>query len=412
MKQSSGQKAALPSDLKRRNYTAILKSFRSGEVLSANDIALETGISRQTVMKAITHFTNKGLLASAGKGESTEIGGKKPELFHFCMERYLLCIGHSGETMMFCLYDLTCRLVAKVSEQVSPNRPLEEVLQIIDTKSDELLKKVEDGPHKLYGVCLVIGGIIDHNTGVFRYSALAPSWGRDVPLRDMIQQKFPQAVIEIENVARMAACAAVLDHAEYENQSVVSIYSDLGLSASYIEKGKVLYGRHTLIGEIGPMILDYSQAQQNQDANYGSFAYLVSEEYLNKRIRQNQQAFQQSTLHKYAGDIPLKKIFQAAEDKDALACDIVKDTARIFSAALGNIMFHFDPDTIIFQGSYAKAGAYFEACLMAELEKFPFEIEPKAFQVKFDPRPLLNLQLMGATKILTRRFFSSVEWLQ
>lgn len=412
MRQSNGRKAALPSDLKQRNYTAILNTFRGGDILSANDVALQTGISRQTVMKAIAHFCSKGLLESAGKGESTEIGGKKPELFHFCMERYMLCIGHSGNQMMFCLFDLTCRVIGKSSEEVLPNRPLDEVMKIIEDKSDALLKKVNVERDKLYGVCLVIGGIIDHDTGVFRYSALAPSWGRDVPIKDMLQKRFPGVVVNVENVARMAACAAVLDNAKYEHQNVVSLYTDIGLSASYIEKGHILYGRHTLIGEIGPMILDYSQMEKHKDADKGSFSYLISEKALNEKIHKDSAAFAQSSLKQYEGTIPIRKIFQAADEGDILSRQVVSYVAAVFSAAMGNIMFNFDPDTIIFQGSYARAGAYFEECLHRELEKFPFGIEPKAFEVQFDQRPLLNLQLIGATKLLTRSFFSSIEWLQ
>ena len=104
---------ALPTDLKRKNYLSILNTFRSGKAMSANEVSEKTGISRQTVMKAVNHFMEKGLLSSAGKGESTEIGGKKPELFQFDLERYLLCIGLSGNEMAVCLYDLTnCHFIS------------------------------------------------------------------------------------------------------------------------------------------------------------------------------------------------------------------------------------------------------------------------------------------------------------
>ena len=82
------RKAALPTTLRRKNYLTILNTFRGQEALSANDVSAVTGISRATVMKAILHFTECGLIESAGKGESTQIGGKKPELFRFSMKRY------------------------------------------------------------------------------------------------------------------------------------------------------------------------------------------------------------------------------------------------------------------------------------------------------------------------------------
>lgn len=406
------KKAALPSDLKRRNYTAILDAFRGGDILSANEIADRTGISRQTVMKAINHFVKKGLITSVGKGASTEIGGKRPELFQFCMQKYLLCIGHSGDQMVFCLYDLTCRLLGKVEAEISPNTPLEIVMASIERESRHLLEMVACKREELYGICMVIGGIIDHETGVFRYSSLAPSWGRDVPLKDMLEKKFPAAVVQVENVARMAACAAVLDHPEYEKQDVISLYTDTGISACYLEKGNIRYGRHSLIGEIGPVIVDYSQVVNTGREENGSFSYLIGEEHLNQKIKEYSKGYPTSTLWKYKENIPLNKIFLEAEYGDALARKIVHYVADIFGILMGNLMFAFDPETIIIQGRYAKAGEYFEKELRKTLQRYPFALEPEAYRIRFDQRPLLQLQLMGATKILTRKFFTSVEWLQ
>lgn len=43
-------------------------------------------------MKAFAFSAIAGLLRSSGKGDSTDIGGKKPEHFTFYCKSYLLCI--------------------------------------------------------------------------------------------------------------------------------------------------------------------------------------------------------------------------------------------------------------------------------------------------------------------------------
>ena len=53
--------AALPTDLKIQNRRQVLGVFRSGEVLTVNDVSSRTGISRQTAMKAIHFFVEKGI---------------------------------------------------------------------------------------------------------------------------------------------------------------------------------------------------------------------------------------------------------------------------------------------------------------------------------------------------------------
>lgn len=84
--------AALPSDLKLSNRMQILEIFKAGGTYTANHIAEQIGVSRQTVMKAIQFFIRKGLIVSTGKAESTNVGGKRPELFSLSPHKYLLCV--------------------------------------------------------------------------------------------------------------------------------------------------------------------------------------------------------------------------------------------------------------------------------------------------------------------------------
>lgn len=83
---------ACPADLKYSNRIQVIETFLSGGVYSANDISASIGLSRQTVMKSIQFFLRSGLLVSAGKGDSTNLGGKRPELFTLSQEKYFLCI--------------------------------------------------------------------------------------------------------------------------------------------------------------------------------------------------------------------------------------------------------------------------------------------------------------------------------
>ena len=76
---------ALPADLKFGNRTQVMGVFKDGGEYTVNDISERVGLSRQTVMKAVQLFVQKGIIVSAGKGCSTSIGGKRPELFFSSM---------------------------------------------------------------------------------------------------------------------------------------------------------------------------------------------------------------------------------------------------------------------------------------------------------------------------------------
>ena len=101
---------ALPSDLKRANRQNILKVLRTGRTMTAADIHAETGISRPTVMRALQHYCDLGVVRSLGLGNTTSMGGKKPELFVFAEDKRILCINLWPEMLTLAL----CGMVGDV----------------------------------------------------------------------------------------------------------------------------------------------------------------------------------------------------------------------------------------------------------------------------------------------------------
>ena len=67
------------AQVREGNRCQVLEAFLDGTPRSAGDVAEQVGLSRQTVMKSIQFFLRTGLLESAGKGDSTSLGGKRPE---------------------------------------------------------------------------------------------------------------------------------------------------------------------------------------------------------------------------------------------------------------------------------------------------------------------------------------------
>lgn len=404
------RKAALPTTLRRKNYLTILNTFRGQEALSANDVSAVTGISRATVMKAILHFTECGLIESAGKGESTQIGGKRPELFRFSMKRYILCIGLCGEEMVASVYDLKNILIAKESVTYDLKDDVDGFFEKIDTVSERLLKKVENGRELLYGVSLCMGGFLDIATGVLQYSVLTPEWGYNVPLKEMLKKRFPEQEIAVDNVARMAACAEVLDNPLYEDKRVAVIYTDVGASACYIDKGHVLHGKNSMIGEIGMMIVSLSETTPYTKGNASFFSELISEKRLVGHALAQTEKIKKSSLYPLKESMKLNDIFREADKGDEFAKELVREAAWIFCAALQNIVVNFDPEVVIFQGNFSKAGQWFDECLKEGMACFPKNILSDSFEIKYDMRPLISLQMRGATKFMIRKFFQSEEW--
>jgi len=397
----------LPSDLKIRNRMLILETMRDGDRYTAQDIAEHTGISRPTVMKSINFFISKGLMIEEGKGDSTEAGGKKPLLYRFVCSRLLLTISLWPELVLLNLSSMDGKKIASVRIEAPVRRTPEEMFALIEEKAGELLASQGGTVDQLYGVSLSTGGIVGYDTGVLKYSSLSPEWGNNIPMGRYLREIFgEQTEIIVENAGKMAGRAEMLRE-DVENKRIMVLFSTWGLSACLIEKGHVLNGGHSLIGEIGHMVIDSHDHELCGCGSYGCAERMLSKARIREMIREAGEDCRSSSLHQYPlAEMTPEMVFRCAQEGDPLAQRIESRLAEIFAALLRNASLVFDPDVIVFQGEYAYAGPSFIGKLKHNLRQFAYYPAEGAVEIKCDTRKLEELDYIGATFFLQHRFLA------
>ena len=70
-----------PKNLKQNNSRAVFELLRRGENMTVADIAERIRLSKTTVKKIFDALLADRLISMSGKGDSTDEGGKKPELY-------------------------------------------------------------------------------------------------------------------------------------------------------------------------------------------------------------------------------------------------------------------------------------------------------------------------------------------
>ena len=70
-----------PVDIKLHNQRLVISLLERKKILSAGELSSLTALSKTTVSKILAELCKQDIVCSAGKGESTTEGGKKPELF-------------------------------------------------------------------------------------------------------------------------------------------------------------------------------------------------------------------------------------------------------------------------------------------------------------------------------------------
>ena len=397
---------AVPSALKYRNRELVLSCFRDHQEHTVADIVAQTGISKLTVMRAIQFFCTKNILVSSGKGESTELGGKRPEYFRFACRKYLLTIMLWPETLGLTLFDMDLHEIRRSSfAWIIPATP-ELAFEFVRQHAMALLSQSGLRCEDLYGVSLSTSGIVDYDSLVLKYSVHSPEWGSDIPVGRYLKSIFGETPYYFVENAGKAISRAILAAQEDPDRHILVLFTAWGLSGALIQDGKILSGRDSLIGEVGHMILDPSDTELCSCGSRGCLERLVSVSRLRKRIAQDPPPAE-SPLAKVAPEaVTLNHLFFASRQEDPYARAYVAYLADCFSVLLRNVSLVFNPESVVFVGDFSIADEYFDQRMREQFHQFHYLASADPIDVRYDTRLLPELDAKGGALALLDRFFS------
>lgn len=408
--------AALPADLKYSNRFSVLSQFRSNEQLTANNIADSLNLSRQTVMKNIQFFLKHGLLVSVGKAPSTNIGGKRPELFSLTDKLFLLCIELWPEELCLVLMDFQSNMIDKLCVRQPLLQQATGALDAVGKLATKFLQQNNVPLSLLRGVCISTPGIVDYRTSMLKFNALAPQWGNNIPIVDILRAYFgPDVMIVVENVGKLTARALLHDTALLKGQNLndkrlLTVFTSWGLSGCLIDRGRIHNGKHALIGEFGHMTLEGSYPFRCGCGSSGCFEQVVGNTHIQMRISQECSMYPDSMLQTIpVSAITVETIFDMSERGDELARKIDAELAQHFAVALRNISLNFDQECVVIQGIFSNADDYFKQQLNEKLMEFHYYFDNTPFEIQYDTRPIYKLDQMGAYAYMLDSYLSNSE---
>lgn len=391
------KKAALPRDLKQKNRAEILKIFQKSEKKewSLAEVSEYTGISRATVRKAVTDFVEEGILLCTGKGSSTEIGGKRPEVFAFHEEYHFLAYLNIGiGWLSVSILDLKLRERARTEAVLAVGSDAEELIAVSKACYQQAIDQSGILKEKVRGLCIGTSGMVDQETGTLRHILSYPRWGNELPMKEIFEDAFPGLAVMVENVARAAGRAELYFHRDLELKKVFTLFTYRGISGCLIDRGRVLGSKNSLIGEIGHMILSPQDGEICRCGSRGCFENLVAEERILREMRSDPARLADSVLGG-TGKATLREILQAAEDGDAYGRELTDKAARIFSLAIRNVILTIDPEVIVIQGNYSAGKGYFHKKMTEYLYNESYFPDLSAWEFLYDERDVLELAKIG-----------------
>ncbi len=402
--------AAKPFTLKIQNRKTVMSIINDGTPHSIAEISQRTGVSRQTITKALDHFVKSGLITSKGKGDSTEIGGKKPTLFQLAAEKTFLVLLLRGKEFHISLYTMNFQEIGSetlASEVVLAN-DFSSFMKSIRKTADTLFHQRKGSEESLYGIAVVTPGIVEDNE-ILRYSLFNDSWGRNIPVKKYFQDTFPTAqYIFVENIGKMAGLGTI---ASRKNQDqllrVVTVYTYHGISGCFFDNKNLIRGANSIIGEFGHMVIDPQSVATCKCGKNGCFESLTRNDTIQSRIQHAEDIdeflnFAQKPLAK----INFNDIVLGEEQGFECCKNELSILAQYFAQTFFNISTVYDPDVFILQGNFSVYNHHFEDEFFKYISEINFLSKNHNIRLESDRRSLIDLELSGAIYALKEHFFS------
>ncbi len=223
------------------------------------------------------------------------------------------------------------------------------------------------------GVGIGAPGPLDRARGLV---VVAPNLGwSDYPLRDRVGDKVGLPAT-LDNDANCATLGEWWLGAARGGRNVVGLTLGTGIGGGLIIDGKLYHGSSDVAGELGHVTIE-SNGRRCGCGNYGCLEAYASGPAIAARTREALASGEPSILAEMCdGDlarITAATVYAASAKGDALASDVVRETARFLGTGLANFLNIFNPDVVVLAGGVAKAGDSLFVPLRAEVRRRAFK---------------------------------------
>jgi len=198
-------------------------------------------------------------------------------------------------------------------------------------------------------------------------------------LREKIIEKIPEDIpVIVDNHSRFQVFSEKILGLAKDKNNVVAIQAGKGLVAGVIIENEIKRGNHSLIGEIGHMIVDPEGREICSCGGKGCFEAMVSTSRILRMAKEKYNEYPDSIIFNGndPDDVDIYNVFDASNKGDKLALELMDDIISWFGIGISNIILMHDPQIMIIQGIFTKAGKYFLENLRKKINKISlFSIE-------------------------------------
>jgi glucokinase len=254
---------------------------------------------------------------------------------------------------------------------LGPDGVVERMIAMIGESVDRTRAELGSGV-EIAGVGIGAPGPLDTGRGIV---IVAPNLGwRDMPLRDRVGAATGFDAT-LDNDANCATLGEWWRGAAQGARVVVGFTIGTGIGGGIVLDGQIFHGASDVAAEMGHMTIDLN-GRRCKCGNYGCLEAYASGPAIAARTVEELEAGTPSSITALVGGdlgtVTAQTVYQAAHDGDALALEIVRDTARFLGAGIANVVNMLNPEVVVVTGGVTKAGDRLFGPLRTEVARRAF----------------------------------------
>lgn len=234
---------------------------------------------------------------------------------------------------------------------------------------------------EVLGVGVGAPGPLDTREGVI---FLTPNLGWvDLPLRQRLADLLGLPTT-LDNDANCAVLGEWWRGAARGARHAIGFTIGTGIGGGIIVDGRLFHGASDCAGEFGHMTIDPAGRRCNC-GNYGCLEAYASGPAIALRAVEAIESGAESRIPAYAGGdlggVTAQMVYQAAQDGDDLAREVVRETARYLGTGVANLVNVFNPEVVVICGGVTLAGERLFAPLRQEVNRRAFRPAVQACRI-------------------------------
>jgi len=327
------------------NRALVLQILRKHPQLSRAELARRTGLSEGAISRITAELISEKILLEHGAENST---GGRPGLRLDLDQTWFRSVGvaiHDWETRVS-----VGTLHGQVLETERFRTPVSATRTLDQIAAHVAKCRTRHGQERIFGVGVIIRGIVDHVNGVVELGSTA-EWN-SVPVKEYLEAKLG-APVEVENNVRAAALAEYsYGNSEIHNsRCMILVKVDEGIGVGIMLDGKLYRGPHRSAGEFGQMVIADSPGGGAQDRP-GCLELLAANPAVVARYT---SLSKDKKTRSGETESRLRTICHLAMDGDPAAVQAIREGMRYLGIGIANMIWGLNADVILIDGAITQA---------------------------------------------------------